>query len=115
MAQRSKSWGCRENNNRGDEVEDWRTETNMILLNDRDDPPMFYSRRWMTTSTPDIAFSTGDIAGKINRQVLDQLGGSDHRPVLLKLQLNDKHKNIKSFPRWNYRKADWEKIHTTYR
>ena len=67
----STSWVYKENNNRGDEIEDWQTKSNMILLNKVDDPPTYYSRRWMTTSTPNLAFefATGDIACKTTREV----------------------------------------------
>ena len=37
----------------------------------------------MKTSTPDLAFATEDIALKTCREVDNQLGGNDHRPVIL--------------------------------
>ena len=61
----STCWGYEANNARGDEIEDWQSETNMVLIDDPDDPPTFYSRRWMTTSTPDLAFASGNLANKI--------------------------------------------------
>ena len=79
----------------------------MVLINDPDDPPTFYSRRWMTTSTPDLAFASGNLANKIQRNVTTQLGGSDHRPVLLTMDLEWKQKDGKTFPRWNHKKANW--------
>ena len=69
----STCWGYEANNGRGDEIEDWQSETNMVLINDPDDPPTFYSRRWMTTSTPDLAFASGNLANKIQRNVTTQL------------------------------------------
>ena len=96
--------GYEANNARGDEIEDWQSETNMVLINDPDDPPTFYSRRWMTTSAPDLAFASGNLANKIQRNVTTQLGGSDHRPVLLTMDLEWKQKNEKTFPRWNHKK-----------
>ena len=104
----STSWGYEENDTRGDEVEDWQSETSMVLINDPEDPPTFYSRRWMTTTTPDLAFASGNLAGKTKRKVLSQLGGSDHRPVLLSIALEYKPKDERTFPRWNYKKANWE-------
>ena len=41
----STSWGYQDNNKRGDEVEDWQIENNLLLLNEPDDPPTFFSRR----------------------------------------------------------------------
>nr|KAG5704148.1 hypothetical protein BaRGS_009678 [Batillaria attramentaria] len=104
----STCWGYDETDRRGDEVEDWQIDTNMILLNDPEDPPTFFSRRWISTSTPDLAFSTEDLSGKTSRKVQNQLGGSDHRPVLLAISLQYRPNNSKTFPRWNYKKADWE-------
>ena len=37
-----------------------------------------------------------------------QLGGSDHRPILLTININSKEKDCKTFPRWNYKKANWD-------
>ena len=106
----SEAWGYDEADKRGEEVEDWQVENNLLLLNDPEDPPTFYSRRWMTTSTPDLAFATNDLARIATRTVLDQLGGSDHRPIKITLDLNYKPDETKTFPRWNYKKADWEKF-----
>ena len=104
----STCWGYEENDSRGDEVEDWQSETNLILINDPSDPPTFYSRRWLTTSTPDLSFTSGNLSGKTKRQVMNQLGGSDHRPILLAIDLKFKPKDVRTFPRWNYKKANWE-------
>ncbi len=38
-------------------------------------------------------------------EVGEQLGGSDHRPVCLTMQYSVEHEP--RFPRWNYKKADW--------
>ena len=66
-----------------------------------------YSRRWHTTTTPDLAFCTEDIHKGTVRTVGPQLGGSDHRPILLSIpgketMITPQH------PRWNYRKANWQ-------
>ena len=91
----STSWGYKESDRRGDEVEDWQIENNLLLLNDPEDPPTFFSRRWITS-----------------RKVQNQLAGSDHKPVLLAVNMNYKPSNPKTFPRWNYSKADWVKFAT---
>ena len=39
---------------------------------------------------------------------MEQLGGSDHRPILLTININNKLKDYKTFPRWNYKKANWD-------
>ena len=71
---------------RGKDVEEWQDENKLVLVNDPIDQDTFYSRCWHTTSTPDLAFCTEDVHRKLTRKVSDQLGGSDHRPVLLTIE-----------------------------
>ena len=104
----SQSWGYRETDARGEEVESWQIDTKLILLNHPDDPPTFYSRRWRTTTTPDLGFATDDIAKCASRTVQDQLAGSDHRPVLLKIDMNIQRMASYAPPRWNFKKANWD-------
>lgn len=101
----SQSWGYDHMDNRGEEVETWQDDNRLNLINQPEDPPTFYSRRWHSTSTPDLAFCTDDIHGHVQRKVTDQLGGSDHRPVLIILDRSVSMSS--SLPRWNYKKADW--------
>ena len=50
----SQSWGYQHMDRRGEEVENWQDENHLLLINSPSDQPTFYSRRWHTTSTPDI-------------------------------------------------------------
>ena len=104
----SPSWGYPEQDARGEEVEDWQTSSNLLLINDAEDPPTYYSRSWMKTSTPDLAFATEDIALKTCREVDNQLGGSDHRPVILTIDNLPQRREAPHFTRWNYKKAKWD-------
>ena len=101
----SQSWGYDHLDKRGEEVENWQDDHKLNLINKPEDQPTFYSRHWRTTSTPDLAFCTDDLYGQINREVREQLGGSDHRPVLL--TMNTYISCESTLPRWNYKKADW--------
>ena len=103
----SQSWGYAEADRRGNEVEDWQDDHSLILINDPYDPPTFYSRRWRTTTTPDLAFCTEDIHRGIRREVGDQLGGSDHKPVYLTISTEGVGADH-PHPRWNYKKAKWD-------
>jgi len=103
----SPSWGYKDLDAKGEEVEDWMISNSLVLLNRPDDTPTFYSRVWRTTSTPDLAVATDNIQKITNREVCAQLGGSDHKPVILTIQ-----KRVTTFsgrlpPSWNYKKADW--------
>jgi hypothetical protein len=86
----SNRWGYSETEARGAEVGDWEFDANLQLLNRANDTPTFYTRTWNTTSTPDLAFSTGDLAHKVERKVLDQLAGSDHWQIKLVIDLKIK-------------------------
>ena len=113
----SERWGYKETDRRGDEVEDWETDTNLHLLNNEEDDPTYYSRSWLTTSTPDLAFATDDLFTRTIRAVFSQLGGSDHKPIKLSINLDPKIPQAKCLPRWNYKKANWilfESLSDTY-
>jgi hypothetical protein len=94
----------------GAEVEDWQIDVNLQLLNRANDIATCYSKAWKSNSTPELAFSTVALAHKIERQVLDQVGGSDHRPIKLVIDLNLNTPYHKPIPRWNYKRADWSKF-----
>ena len=106
----SEARGYEEADRRGEEVEDWQVDNGLVLLNDPDDPPTFFSRRWLSSSTPDLAFATNDLSRTASRTVLSQLGGSDHKPVKISLDLQYRTQKTSTFPRWNYKKANWERF-----
>ena len=93
---------------RGEEVEDWQVDNGLVLLNDPGDPPTFFSRGWLSSTTPDLAFATHDLSRIASRTVLSQLGGSDHKPVKISLDLQYRTQKSSTFPRWNYKKANWQ-------
>ena len=102
----SQSWGYPNSDARGIELEEWQDEHNLILVNDPNDPSTFYHRGWRTCSTPDLAFCTEEVHKGIKREVGQQLGGSDHRPVFITIG-NNVIPIVNTRPRWNYKKAKW--------
>lgn len=107
----SPSWGYDTLNARGEDTEDWMIENQIILINQPDDPPTFFSRAWRTSSTPDLAMATGDLHRKATRTVKEQLAGSDHRPILIEIEDTCITQENPKRTSWNYKKADW----TTFR
>ena len=101
------SWGYGETSCRGDE-EDWQTDNNMLLLNDPEDHQLssheIGSRHVLQTWTLQLK----TCLEKNSRKVVSQLTSSNHTPVLLAINLQYRPSNPKTFPRWNYKKADWE-------
>ena len=106
----SEAWGYEEADRRGEEIEDWQVDNGPVLLNDPDDPPTFFSRRWFSSTTPDLAFATNDLSRIASRTVLSQLGGSDHKPVKISLDLQYRTQETSTFPIWTYKKANWERF-----
>ena len=104
------SWGYADLNSRGEQIEDWMTENNLILINRPDDQPTHLSHAWKTLSTPDLAIANKDIQEICDRDDYTQLGGSDHQPVLLKVTLTEQTTSQKKEPSWNYKTADWSKF-----
>nr|KAG5698847.1 hypothetical protein BaRGS_019699 [Batillaria attramentaria]KAG5698849.1 hypothetical protein BaRGS_019701 [Batillaria attramentaria] len=89
---------------RGEEVENWQDDNRLILIYRPEDTPTFYSRRWHTTSSTDLALCTEDVHKDPTREVGEQLGGSDHRPVFLTIDKNAITNPVQ--PRWNFKKAE---------
>ena len=103
----SPSWGYPSLDSRGEEVEEWITDNTLVLINRPEDEPTFFSRVWRTESSPDIAIATEDIQRTSERKVTNQLGGSDHKPVIIMLQETHSPSPRKKMASWNYKKANW--------
>ena len=106
----SPSWGYDTIDNRGEIIEDWLIENKFILINKPDDEHTFWSRAWKSSSTPDLAFASENIQKVSSRTVCDQLGGSDHRPVIIKLHNQPTGRYFCKEPSWNFKKANWSKF-----
>ena len=106
----SPSWGYQNLDARGEEVENWITENKLQLIYDEESPDTFFSRAWKTTSNPDLIFVTEDLVSQTTREVNDQLAGSDHRPVSVRINEELTHTENSTVPRWNYKKANWGKF-----
>lgn len=78
-------------------------DNHLILIDKPDDPPTYYSRAWRTTNTPDLA--TEDIARVTKRAVDQQLGGSDHKPIIVQLQEQARHPKMTNKLSWNFKRA----------
>ena len=106
----SPSWGYKDLDARGEEMENWITDNNVQLLMNEDDRDTFFSRAWKTTSNPDLALLSDDLIANSERKVLHQLAGSDHLPILLKVIEKSQSNAPQPPPRWNYKKANWTKF-----
>ena len=109
----SPAWGYETSDPRGEEMQDWMTENNLILINRPDDKPSYFSRAWKKLSTPDIAMASEDIQKRTARHVDNQLGGSDHLPITLEIaDMKTTSTNNRKKASWNFKKANWQKFQT---
>ena len=97
----SSSWGYPYLDPKGDETEDWNITNQMVLIIRFDELHTYCSTAWRTTNCLDIAIATDDVAKITERHVEQQLGGNDHKPVLLVI----KQAGRKLCPSWNYKRA----------
>ena len=104
----STNWGYKSTDKRGEQLEDWMIENRLLLVNKPDDKPTHFHRAWKTTSHPDLAIATDNLHKICEKSVEDQLGGSDHRPVILRLETLDQPETLRKEASWNYKKADWK-------
>ena len=79
----------------------------MVLINCPDEPHTYYSTASRKTSCPDLAIATDDVAKITERHVEQQLGGSNHKPVLLVNKQDLRQARRKLCPSWNYKRANW--------
>jgi hypothetical protein len=80
-------------------------ENQLVLINQPDDEHTFYSRAWRSNSSPDLAIATDDIQKISHWKVCTQLGGSDHKPVILTTGRQAKPEEEHLPPSWNYKRA----------
>ncbi|KAK3784224.1 hypothetical protein RRG08_055753 [Elysia crispata] len=106
----SLAWGKKNLDAKGEDVEHWMTSNKLMLINIPYDEPTYFSRSRNTASTPSLAPATDDIQKVTQREVCSQLGGSDHKPVILNVKRDIKLNLYRLPPTWNYKKADWEKF-----
>ena len=98
----SPSWGYLDLDRNGEDLENWTISNQLNLINKPDDPPTCYFRAWRTSSTPDVVLATDYLHSIANREVCDQLRGSDHKPVIITLQKYFDIHSSKLPPRLNY-------------
>jgi len=88
---------------------DWSCTNNLHTLYDPKQLTSFQSARWNSGTNPDVTFSTL-IRGTIStREVFEQFPHSQHRPSLIRTMPLISFTRSAPIPRWNFRKADWER------
>ena len=82
-----KNWGYKENNLQGEQLADWASNTDLILLYDNKEPKTFHSAIWNSTTNPDLTFTSQDRNSglpPITHRVGKKFPRSQHRPTFIK-------------------------------
>ena len=97
-------WGASNINNKGKTIEDFLNRHQLVYLNDK--TPTYIHPGHKTLSTLDLALCHPGLALDFNFNVLSDLYGSDHYPVLLTSTISESNEKI---PLWNFKRANWDK------
>ena len=95
-------WGCSRTNNKGQIIEKLLNENSICILND--DKPTYYNLHNNATSIIDLGLCSSNVLTDFKWEVLRDLHGSDHFPIIIKL---NEPKQVPTIPRWNIDKANW--------
>jgi len=94
---------------RGDQILDWMIDNNLESLNDGSATRT--NRITSNPSSPDISLIGSKWSGKCSWTVEEDIGGSDHLPIMITLNIGTQHQSIRGKnPRWKTNGVDWEKF-----
>ena len=86
----------------------WANTNNLVLLQNPRNAASFHSGRWNTNTNPDLAFVSIDSDSCLpDRQILEKLSRSQHRPSLITPSRFARAVPSKPVKRWNFRKTKW--------
>jgi exonuclease III len=95
-------WGCHDTNNRGNIIDSFIARNGLCLLNDGS--YTYMSPATGSVSALDLALCDPSVFLDFQFTVESDSYGSDHYPIILK----GKCPQPEGFPRWKFKKADWE-------
>ena len=101
----STTWKYQSTNPSGETLEDWALAVDFQLLYNPKQSDSFHSRRWNSTTNPDMALA--NITPSLKRLVLNPFFKSQHEPSLISPVNLIRSIPSKAVKRWNFRKANW--------
>lgn len=96
----------------GERLVNWSHLNHTHLLYDAKQGGTFKSGRWGTSTNPDLCFVTSDKSSQplqAKRTIQNLFPKSQHRPVIVDIGIHLPRINKPELPRWNLRKANWDK------
>ena len=100
-------WGSPTINTRGKILEDVILSTNLVVLNDGS-PTHFTTHS--TFTHVDISLCSSELATKCNWEILNDLSGSDHYPIILQINTGNIKQYSKPKPKFKLAEANWKKF-----
>ena len=94
-------WGCKDTNKRGEQLQDFLTNNNVSLMNDKSFTYLHPATG--SYSSIDLSFCSPSLFLDFDWKVGDDLCGSDHFPIFVETA----HPTDPPGHRWNLGKADW--------
>ena len=106
------TWGYEESDENGNWLENWASLANLSLIIDLKQRGTFHSARWNRDYNPDLCWVSAHngLPLPATITVLDDFPRSQHRPTLLHVGIRIPLLQSLQKPRWNFRKADWNKF-----
>ena len=101
-------WGYRNTDENGRLVEQWSETNQLSLVHDAKQPKSFNSKRWQQGYNPDLAFVSYSIAHLAEKDVMDAIPKTQHRPISIKLNAAIRPRNVPFRRRYNLKKAKWQ-------
>ena len=108
----SPTWGYKDLDKNGKVVEDLLDSSNLFLVQNAQSRPTLLHKAFGTLHRPDLTILSSDLQNKNQIKVSDDIGKSDHRPIIITISTPCKRK----FPQrtqWNFKKAPWELFKAT--
>ena len=103
----SPTWGYKDLDGNGKVIEDLVGSTNLFLTQDNQSSPTLLHKAYQTLHRPDLTILSSDLLNKNSTEVSDDIGKSDHRPIIIQIFSTGK-KTFKQRTRWNFKNAPWD-------
>ena len=100
-------WGYKSTDENGRLAEQWSETNQLSLVHDAKQPKSFNSKRWQQGYNPDLAFVSYNIAHLAEKDVMDAIPKTQHRPISIKLNAAIRSRNVPFRRRYNLKKAKW--------
>lgn len=97
------SWGSEVSDNRGNLIDQWVTDNNLIILNNSE-PTYIHSNG--SFSHIDLSICSSDLATSLNWNVTAHTHNSDHFPIIIDSNIQNPIINIPK--KWLFKTADWK-------